>query len=108
MNTKPLNNWAGLISIVWLLGGFALIAYVLAPRDTQFEPLWLLLVLILGVWLGVGLLLAIAGLKRGNWLGRILAAIAICLFIYFAWLLVRPLFFQDRPARNVSVAAIAP
>jgi hypothetical protein len=92
MNTKLLNNWAGLISILWMVGGFALIAGVLSPHDIHFEPSWLYGVVLFLVWLGVGLLFAIAGLRRGNLAGRICAVIAVVVFVFFVWQMVVPAF----------------
>jgi hypothetical protein len=97
MNTKFLNNWAGCFSIAWMVGGFALIVFVLDPQAFRFEPLWLYgLVLILS-WLGAPLLLAIQGLRRGNLTGRICSALAIVIFFFLVWLTVIPPF---QPARG--------
>ena len=98
MSTRPQNNWAGLFSIVWQVGGFALI-YLLIHYGIHFhfEPLWLFLLLTLGAWLGAGLLFAIAGLTRGNRRGQIFAVVAICVFIYFAWQILAPCLSNPQP-----------
>lgn len=57
-----------------------------------FEPFWLFLVLILFSWLGFGLLLAISGVMRGDLVGRICAVLALLVFLYFAWLVISPIF----------------
>jgi hypothetical protein len=82
MNNKLFDNWAGLVSIIWLIGGFLFISCVLSPHNIHFEPLWLYGLVLFLVWLGVGLLFAIAGLRRGNSPGRICAVAAIGVFIF--------------------------
>jgi hypothetical protein len=92
MKPTPLRIWSGLISIAWIVG-----LYVFLDRDpaslvyfrsnfstfsTQFTYL--------GIWLGIGLVFAIAGLRSGKSAGQICSMIAIGVFIYFSWHLFHP------------------
>ena len=90
MSTKLLNNWAGLFSIAWMVGAYAFLAH--APSGFGFEPSWLFILTIFVSWLGVGLLLAVAGLRRGHLAGRVCATLALLVFLYFAWQMVSPAF----------------
>src|ERR1700690_135923 len=92
MNTKALQSWAGVSSILWMVGGYAFIRCVILPHHLQFEPLWLYALVVFYAWLGVGLILAVAGLRRGKLLGRIFALLAIGIFIFFAWIMLSPVF----------------
>jgi hypothetical protein len=85
MSAKAMNNWAGLASIVWMLGVYAVLALVVERRGYWFDPAWLFMSVVLVGWLGVGLLLAIFGLSRGSVVGRVCAMIGVVVFLYFAW-----------------------
>jgi hypothetical protein len=88
MTTKLLNSWAGLASIAWMVGVYEFLLH--APSGFRFEPSWFFMIAILVSWLGVGLLLAVAGLRRGHFAGRVCAIFALLVFLYFAWHLVSP------------------
>ena len=92
MSTKLLNSWAGLASIVWMAGAYELL--LRAPSGFGFEPSWLFILTIFVSWLGIGLLLAVAGLRRGNLAGRVCAIIALLVFLYFAWQVTNPFFIR--------------
>ncbi|HEY5040600.1 MAG TPA: hypothetical protein VIK53_01195 [Verrucomicrobiae bacterium] len=90
MKPTVLRSWAGLIAIAWMVGIFERLDY--PPHMTFFNVLFgienssqLSLFADLFVWLGVGLIFAIAGLRCGKSAGQVCATIAICIFIYFAW-----------------------
>jgi hypothetical protein len=113
MNTKALQNWVGISSILWMVGGYAFIRHVMLPHNLQFEPFWLYMLVLFFGWLGVGLLLAVTGLRRGNWAGRIFAFVAIGVFIFFAWLMVSPVFERAhvramQPNNSLQATAVAP
>ncbi len=92
MKPTRLRCWAGLISIAWMVGiyellnhaseNFILFRFDFAAFSTQFTYL--------GIWLGVGLLFAIAGLRCGRSAGQVCAIAAIIVFIYYAWHLFYP------------------
>jgi hypothetical protein len=86
MATKLLNDWAGLASIAWMVGAYEFLHH--APSSFHFEPPWLFMLTIFVSWLGIGLLLAVAGLRRGNLAGRVGAVSALAVFSYFAWQMV--------------------
>ena len=92
MNTTLLKNWAGLVSIVWMVGAFVLLNH--APENFilfKFDATsWLTQFSYLGIWLGIGLILAVTGLRCRALAGRVCAVIAICIFVYFAWDLLYP------------------
>jgi hypothetical protein len=105
MNSKSMSSWAGPCSILWMLGGYAFLAFVASPHNLYFQPMWLSMLIMFSAWLGIGLLLAVAGLRRGNIPGRVCAAIGVVLFLLFAWLTVSPAFTraQQRGRTNQSV-----
>jgi hypothetical protein len=92
MKPTLLRSWSGLISIAWMTGiyellnhagaGFILFQFDFSAFSTQFTYL--------GIWLGVGLLFAIAGLRCGKSAGQVCAIVAIIVFIYYAWHLFYP------------------
>ena len=94
MNAKIISSWAGFLSVLWILGGYVLLGFVASVHDLSFEPMWLFIVITLSAWLGFGLFLAIAGLRRGNLAGRVCAAVGLVVFLYFAWRMVSPVFLQ--------------
>src|SRR5947207_111192 len=97
MNTKALNSWAGLLSIVWILGGYALLLFVLERHQFFLEPFGLYLLFILAAWLGVGLLFAIVGFRHGKLAGRLCGIVGAVLFLYFAWTVwLSPLFHHAK------------
>jgi hypothetical protein len=67
-----------------------LIRYVTAPLRLQFEPFWLYFATLFCAWLGVGLWIAIAGLRSGSFAGRASAVLAIVLFAFFTWHMLYP------------------
>jgi hypothetical protein len=92
MKPTRLRSWSGLIAIAWMVGGyeflehapegFILFKFDFSAFSTQFTYL--------GIWLGIGLIFAIAGLRSGNSAGQICALVAIGVFIYYAWDLLYP------------------
>jgi hypothetical protein len=85
MSAKGLANWSGVVSIAWMLGGYYSLSFIIVPRDWRFDPEWLFLLLVLFGWMGVGLLLAMFGLRRGSVAGRICSVTALGVVLYFAW-----------------------
>jgi hypothetical protein len=101
MNSKFLNNWLGPIAVVWLLGAHRLLSYLVAHIAQQIpESLFILIEIV--CWLGVGLLLAVSGVRRGSNVSRIFAMLAICIFVHFAWQVLNP------PKARASLANNAP
>jgi hypothetical protein len=91
MNNRGLRSWAGLLSIFWILGGYALLRSDVSIGHLAFLlPTWLFLLGSLFLWLGVGLMLAIAGLRGGNVTGRVCGFIGLAVFLYFTWLMLAP------------------
>src|ERR1041384_5674640 len=93
-------TWAGCFSIAWMAAGFAFTHLILERHSFEFKPDWLYLLAMFSyvfvIWWGVGLLLAISGMNRGNLTGRICALLAICAFIYSAWEMLRPMIIRVR------------
>ena len=92
MKPTRLRCFAGLISIAWMVGihalvnnaseNFILFRFDYSAFSTQFTYL--------GMWLGVGLLFSIAGLRCGKSAGQVCAIVAVAVFIYYAWRLYYP------------------
>lgn len=103
MTTKLLTNWAGLVSVGWMVAGYAFIRFVLAPLDVR-GPFWLYAPVLYLCWLGAGLWLAIRGLRHGEFRGRICSLIALGVFLILTWLFWYPVFRTDVRVRGASVA----
>jgi hypothetical protein len=84
------SNWAGSFSIAWMLVGYLLIRFVTTPLRLQFEPFWLYFATLFCAWLGVGLWIAIVGLRSRSIAGRASAVFAIVLFAFFTWHMLYP------------------
>ena len=94
MSIKTLKNWAGMVSILWMMGVYQIFGY---PPCSFFNALFgvensaqLSSILDLLIWLGVGLLFAVFSLRRWRSAGQVFAIIAVCIFVYFAWCLFHP------------------
>src|ERR1019366_49720 len=96
MNVRLRSNWAGSLSAGWMLGGYVLIRYVTVPHGLVFKPFWLYALTLFCVWLGVGLVIATAGLQCRSLAGRASTLLAILLFIFFTCCMLYPVF---KPAR---------
>lgn len=90
MNLNALKKHsAGFFSIAWVLGGFALSQFGLVLE--HFPPV--LFLFIDPVWLGVGLMLAIAGLRRGSLFGKVCGGLSVCVLLLFTVCLFDPISF---------------
>ena len=88
MNLNVLKiHSAGFFSIAWSLGGFALIQFSLVLVHSPVELFWFI---VFG-WIGVGLMLAIAGLKRGSLFGKICGGLSMCILFLFTACLFDPM-----------------
>ncbi|MGH7991437.1 MAG: hypothetical protein ACREDS_14775 [Limisphaerales bacterium] len=87
MKIKSLNKWEGIISLLWIISVFLLVVFLLR-HELLFKPMWLFILVLLAAWWGIGLVFAISGLKRGNWINRACAVVTLCAFAFFilAWL----------------------
>jgi hypothetical protein len=116
MNLNALKKHsAGFFSIAWVLGGFALCQFGLVLPYSPIE-----LPFIVFGWLGVGLMLAIAGLRRGSLFGKICGGLSMCVLLLFTVSLFDPMFgdkienlfrkdeyamrFRDAPEYNLRVS----
>ncbi len=84
MNVKVMSSWAGVLSILWMLGGYVLLPVGAGLHNWYFEPVWLSVVEMFSVWIGVALL-AVAGLRRGTPAGKVPAITVVVLSAYFVW-----------------------
>ena len=89
---KQIKNWAGLISIAWMVGVYWFLNH--APEDFilfRFDfASWVTQFTYLGIWLGIGLLFAITGLRCGKSAGQLCGIAAVIVFIYYVWHLFYP------------------
>ncbi len=85
MQTKAVDNWAGLVAIAWMTSVFALIHFLIVPQHFVVGPFWLWLVGLLALQLLPGFILAVIGIRCGSRLGRFAAVAAIGLFLWFVW-----------------------
>jgi len=80
---KSLDKFAGVLSILWTVGGYPLLHFGVAAHPQLFGSVQSAVLVISIVWFGVSLLLVIAGLRRGNTLGRICS---LCTVAFLFWL----------------------
>jgi hypothetical protein len=81
MLARAIDKFAGVLSVAWAVGGYALIRYGIAPLLRLVGGAHFVGPVFLLGWFGVGLLLVIGGLRRGNLIGRIGAVCAIGVFL---------------------------
>jgi hypothetical protein len=74
------DRYAGVLSFAWTAGGFALLRHAFIPLAQRVGGGHFIFPMFLG-WFGIGLLLVIGGLRRGNLAGRIGAVCAIGVLI---------------------------
>jgi hypothetical protein len=84
-DTNPLNSLAGLLSITWMLGVFAIIHYTIRPHHVTFGFFWLLLFFLIGSQIAIGFILAHIGFRCRIGAGRIFATFAAGVFAWFLW-----------------------
>lgn len=85
VTTKLINNWAGSIAIIWMMGSFLMIHYFIVPGHIVIGSFWLWIFGILVIQLVPGLVFAISGLRCGTRPGRVSAFLAIFLCLRFVW-----------------------
>lgn len=83
MLVKSLDKFAGVLSILWTAGGYAVLRFGVAAYPQLFRSTQSVLLLVSIVWFAISLLLVIAGLRRGNALGRICS---VCAVVFLFWL----------------------
>ena len=81
MFAKRIDTFAGGLSFVWAAGGYALLRYGFVPLFRHVAGAQFIMTILLLGWFGIGLLLVIGGLRRGNLIGRIGAVCAIGVFV---------------------------
>jgi len=83
MIAKSLDKFAGVLSILWAVGGYALLRFGAAALPQSFRSAQSAVLLISIIWFGTTLLLIIGGLRRGNTFGRICSVSAV---VFLFWL----------------------
>jgi hypothetical protein len=100
MQIKLLRNWSGLFSIMWLAGVYFVLRFSAVPEG-------LFRLILIWLWLSLGLLLGVLGLRCGSFAGRASALVAIGLFLFFAWSLLCPRVQSVRVLQPKQVASVA-
>lgn len=72
----------GILSLVWVLLGEQCVRWVLLPMLSDSEDTFYGIFLVLFLWWGIGLILAVSALRRGSLLNRAFAVATILLFAY--------------------------
>src|SRR5262249_15943709 len=80
---KSLDKFAGVLSILWVVGGYALLRFGVVAYPHFFHSAESVVPIPI-IWFGAGLLLVIAGFRRGNTLGRICSVCAVVLLFWLA------------------------
>ena len=82
---KPLTNrkWDGILSLVWACGGFLALKY----GDFHVGSPILGFFIIVLVWWGVAMLLAVSGLRSRSWPSVVTGLGTILLFIWAVWII---------------------
>jgi hypothetical protein len=110
---RLLIRWAGVLSVGWMTGIYEFLEH--APvgflPDLDLSH-WPALTAFMGIWLGIGLALAVSGLRCRSLVGRLCAIAGICVFVYFAGDLLFPRGVPGARARGpndpVRATAAAP
>jgi len=89
--SRRVSDWAGLLSIAWMLSVFAIIHYIINPHHVTFGFLWILLFFLIGSQTALGFVLARIGLRSRKRTSRAFAAVAIGMFTWFLWVGFVPL-----------------
>jgi hypothetical protein len=96
MKLKIINNWEGLISLLWISSAYFLLMflshYALSPTRV-----WLFVSAMFVGWWGVSLIFAISGLRHGHLASRVCAALTIGIVLYFAYEFFIGTLFAQKP-----------
>jgi hypothetical protein len=84
MIAKSLDKFAGVLSILWALGGYALLHFGVTVLPQSFRLAQSPVILSSIIWFGISLLLVIAGFRRGNALGRICSVSTVVFYLWLA------------------------
>jgi hypothetical protein len=77
MQIKSLDKLAGILSVLWTVGGCALFRFGVPAYPKYFGSIQFALPIMLLGWFGVCLLLVIAGIRRGNCVNRTCSILSI-------------------------------
>jgi general secretion pathway protein G len=101
---KLLTNrkWDGILSLVWLCGGFFTLKYAKFHLDSPT----LNFIVVFGAWWGVAMLLAVSGVRSRSWPSVVTSLATIVLFISALWMAV-PKSYSRRPRFPVAQIQIA-
>ncbi len=77
MIAKSLDKYAGALSLLWIVGGYAIWRFGMATHHSFLASIQSVETIVSIVWFGISILLVTAGLRRGNTVGRICALCAI-------------------------------
>ena len=84
MKLNALNDWYGLISLVWVSAIFGIIVLLHSLKaDFARVPEVELVLLYMIVWWGIGLLFAVSGVREGQPLSRFCAVVSMLGFAAF-------------------------
>ena len=86
-----LFRWEGAASLAWIALAFLLVSCI-ADSDILFHQTWLYCLIVFVGWWGIGLVLAISGLKHGHWASRACAMMSIGAFVLFACTMLAAVF----------------
>jgi hypothetical protein len=84
MKTKALWNLAGVLSVVWMGGGYFFMRYL--PHNPK-AGLLRFFIFVIVIWWGLGSMLAVGGLRHGAIASRVCAALSIVLLLIYIWLM---------------------
>jgi general secretion pathway protein G len=102
MKTLAIRKWEGILSLAWAFGGFLTLKLTGVPSNSPV----LAFVIVVGLWWGVAILGALAGLRSRSVPGVVTAIVTLACFAYLGltFLQVGPL--RRSPHRALVVEAV--
>jgi hypothetical protein len=83
MKALTMRQWEGISSLAWTLIGFEFFRYWSTHRG--FQSPFSVVFIVLGLWWGVSLLLALSGLRSHSLVGVLTGGASIIGFLWFFW-----------------------
>jgi general secretion pathway protein G len=96
---KPLTNrkWHGILSLVWLCGGFFALKFGDFHSDSPIPRFFIIFV----AWWSIAMLLAVSGLRSRSWPSVVTSLGTILAFICLLWMIRPRVTIWQPPARMV-------
>ena len=97
VKTEMRSSIAACFSLIWVVTGSALfsLTHVESKGFSDF-PEGVFALAVVGGWFGIGLALAVSGLRRGNVAAKVCGSGSVLVFVFAAWAVLSPLYTRVR------------